>query len=114
MIHIVNRHRPPYPMKGVGVYVGRGSPLGNPYGATSHAPIVVGSRMEAIHEYKKYLAKKIREKDACICNELNRIYRLAKVGDVSLICSCHPLPCHADVIKEVIEKKINDSTNSKV
>ncbi len=99
MIEVVNtkRHEPTE----LDIYIGRGSPLGNPY-RINHR----NTREEVIAKYEEYLAEKIRTKDRPVCNELNKIYRAAKAGDVKLVCFCSPERCHGDIIKKVIEGKL--------
>lgn len=99
MIQVVNKknHEP----TDIDIYVGRGSPLGNPERINHRT-----TREEAIAFYKVYLPEKIKEKDRVICGELNRIYRAARVGNVNLVCYCKPEDCHADFIKQLIEEKL--------
>jgi len=59
-----------------------------------------------VAEYEKYLAEKIRTKDRPVCNELNKIYRAAKAGDVKLLCFCSPYLCHGDIIKRIIDEEL--------
>lgn len=99
MITVVNKHH--HEPTSIDIYVGRGSPLGNPE-RINHKT----TRAEAIAFYKEYLPEKIRTKDKVICTELNRIYRTAKAGDVNLVCYCKPDDCHADFIKQLIEEKL--------
>lgn len=93
------------------VYVGRGSPLGNPYTHIktkyTQADFIVETRYQAIEKYKEYLSEKIKLKDKSVCDELNRIWKLAKSGDINLCCYCSPkLACHGDVIKSIIQSKL--------
>jgi len=92
-------------------YVGRGSVLGNPYtsiqGRETKAEFVVDSRKESIQCFKEYLLKKIEEKDEKICVTMNEIYTLSLQGNVYLACYCKPKSCHGDIIKEIVESKIN-------
>lgn len=99
MITVVNKkyHTP----TDLDIYVGRGSPLGNPKPITH-----LTTREEAIYYYKGYICEKIEKKDLTICQELNRIYRLAKRGDVNLVCFCVPDDCHGNFIKQLIESKL--------
>ena len=93
------------------IYVGRGSALGNPYTSIqdreTKAEFVVDSRKESIQNFKYYLLKKIEEKDEKICVMMNEIYSLSLHGDVHLACYCKPKSCHVDVIKEIVESKLN-------
>jgi len=95
MITVVNKKT----YKGKGEYIGRPNVLGNPF------PVSMG-RDKCIAEYKKWLNNKIKSKDSAVCAELNRLYKIAKHGDLTLVCWCAPLACHGDVIKAVIEEKL--------
>lgn len=83
-----------------GAYVGRPSPLGNPYVIGKH-----GSREEVIAKYRIWLWSKIKSNDPVVCAELHRLVKLYKSNGENLVltCWCSPLPCHADVIKAAIE-----------
>lgn len=110
MIHIVNKQT--HTETPFDIYVGRGSVLGNPFTHKdlnkTKAEFTCSTRDEAIESYRDYILNKINIKDELICNELNRIYKMAKKGDVYLLCYCFPQSCHANIIKEIIEEKIND------
>ena len=93
------------------VYIGRGSPLGNPFTGSkkvenTKAVFQCSSREEAIEKYENYLRLAIYENDSYICNEMNRIWKMAKTGDVNLVCFCKPKACHGDIIKKLIEEKL--------
>lgn len=93
------------------IYIGRGSPLGNPFthreiGETK-AQYKCENREQSIENFEIYLRKKIGENDRGICNELNKIYLAAVAGNVNLVCFCKPKSCHGDVIKKIIDEKIN-------
>ena len=32
------------------------------------------------------------------------LWRISQQGDLELVCWCSPLPCHGDVLKELIEE----------
>lgn len=99
MITVVNKHH--HEPTDLDIYVGRGSPLGNPTRINHRT-----TRQEAIAAYEPYLKEKIEKKDKGVCDELNRIYRAAKKGDVNLVCFCKPDDCHADIIKKLVEEKL--------
>lgn len=82
-------------------YVGRPSPLGNPFILHNEE-----DRMLVIRQYEKWLIKKIRNKDARVITELRRLRRIAEKGELKLGCWCSPKPCHADVIKKILERRI--------
>lgn len=83
------------------IYCGRtfggwkGSVLGNPF---------KGERTEAIAKYRDWLYEQYRrDDDLTVYNEIDRIAQLTKTTDVILGCWCSPLPCHCEVIKELVE-----------
>ena len=76
------------------IYIGRGSPLGNPFPITKELP-----RLEAIAKYKVYLIQRILSNNDIIINALRSLKE-----DSRLLCFCAPAPCHGDVIKEVWEE----------
>ena len=80
-----------------GRYIGRGSPLGNPFVIGRD-----GTRSEVIEKYRAYLKDEIAKPNWKIINELNYIGRLAATEDVTLVCFCKPLPCHGEVIMKII------------
>jgi hypothetical protein len=101
---VVNRHRY-LPTPGVGprvqprtgrerrpelpqpwIYVGRGSPLGNPFTREEHGDA-------ALELYRRWLFERIRQNDSRVLLQLRSI----RPGAV-VVCSCAPKPCHADVV----------------
>jgi hypothetical protein len=90
------------------VYVGRGSALGNPYTHRSgtKALFICSTREVAIDLCRDWLLTQVQEKNPAVCAALNDIYRMAKTGDVNLVCYCAPKACHGDVIKALIEAKL--------
>lgn len=104
-IKIGNKHH-----KNKGEYIGRGSPLGNPFIIGKH-----GTREEVIEKYSVYLKDQIVKRNAEIINELKRIYILSTTQNVVLLCFCKPLPCHGqviiDVLNELHRKQIMEQTN---
>jgi len=113
MIQVVNRHTHiPSPND---FYIGRGSPLGNPYTSirdrVTKAQFVCGSRDESVSKYEQYIRNEISNRNPVICKELNRIYLAAKHGTiVNLVCFCMPKKCHGETIKRIIEEKLNIHT----
>lgn len=87
-----------------GIYVGRPSSLGNPF-----LLIRDGDRDQVISLYRIYLKKVIsnREHNPRAHDEFFRLLDLVRKGQpLELVCWCVPLPCHAEVIKEELEKQI--------
>jgi hypothetical protein len=70
------------------VYIGRGSKWGNPFIIGTD-----GDREEVIKKYKEYILKNEALKD------------IEELRDKVLGCYCHPLPCHGDVLIELLEGK---------
>lgn len=91
-------------------YIGRGSELGNPYTSIkdreTKAEFIVDTKEESIEKYKEYLEECIQKKEEKVCNMLNKIYTMAIESDVYLSCYCSPRKCHGDIIKRLIEEKI--------
>lgn len=110
MIIVVNKHTH-IPTEN-DFYIGRGSPLGNPYtsiqGKQTKAQFICNTREESISNFYNYIIEKILIKDVLICNELNKIWKAVKAGKtVNLVCYCVPKSCHGNIIKNIIESKIN-------
>jgi hypothetical protein len=80
----------------VGVYVGRGSVLGNPFKMNTEA-----ERARVIQFYRAWLWDRMQE-EGPVWQELTRLADLSRTQDLTLVCWCAPKPCHADVIKNAI------------
>jgi hypothetical protein len=80
----------------VGVYVGRPSILGNPFKVGRD-----GSLEEVIAKYRVWLWGEIK-KHGSVFNKLVELVELSKRGDLTLVCWCSPLPCHAEIIRNAI------------
>src|SRR5262249_13522003 len=93
MIHIVNRKT----YRGEGVYIGRPSPLGNPFRIGRD-----GTREEVIAAYRAWLWRQIREQGD-VYREVHRPAEIARRGDLNLICWCkqpdQEVACHGDILK---------------
>ena len=85
------------------VYVGRrcqswrGSVLGNPYRLGKD-----GTREEVIRKYREWLKKKLEADPQVQSAVMDIVWMLDGGEPVKLGCWCAPLPCHAEVIKEVV------------
>lgn len=95
------------------VYIGRPSPLGNPY------PLPQYSRDESIRRYKGEFLRMMELKqntnhlNYVNCRiELLKIYNMHLKGEVNLVCWCAPLACHGDVIKRFIESYPSPNTRA--
>jgi hypothetical protein len=81
-----------------GEYVGRPSPLGNPFKLEHES-----DRDAVIAQYEVWLRERIAARDNRVCDELNRLYVIARdTGLLELVCWCEPKRCHADVIRTVL------------
>ena len=79
-------------------YVGRPSPLGNPFKLERES-----NRDAVIEQYKVWLRERIAARDRRVCDELNRLYVIARdTGLLELACWCAPKRCHAEVIRKVL------------
>jgi hypothetical protein len=76
------------------VYIGRPSKWGNPYSHIFGKGIPVKNREEAIQRYKDFIT------EGAGCHLLRDLHELK---DKILGCWCPPLPCHGDVLIELIE-----------
>jgi len=86
---------------GKGEYIGRGSPLGNPFKITE-----VMLRHMVIDTYAVWLRDHIITEEDIILAELNRLFNILLCEQkLILICHCSPKPCHGNIIKQVLENK---------
>lgn len=83
-----------------GHYVGRPSPLGNPFPVDASM-----TRTEAIHQYTMWLGMHLHL-GGPVRDAFNHLVALARQGDLTLVCWCAPKPCHADVLKTLIEREL--------
>lgn len=88
MTKVVNKRTEKYD-----VYIGRGSPFGNPF------PIGInGDREEVIRKYRDYFYKRLNT---------DVVFRQQVMGlkGKTLGCFCKPQACHGDIIVEYLENK---------
>lgn len=88
----------------------RPSILSNPYthikDKKTLAMFVVKSREEAIERYKGYFDR-MYSGNAPFRFLIDEIYEKYKRGeDIYLECYCAPSPCHGDIIKDKLEKRL--------
>ena len=74
------------------VYIGRGSPFGNPYRIGKD-----GDRVQVLEKYHEYFYKRLT----------NAWFRdmILSLKDKKLGCYCKPLLCHGDIIVEFLENE---------
>ena len=74
--------------------------LGNPYPIESHLLI---HRSESVEKYAKLLAEQMLNHNSSMFKEVAKIAQALREGkDVILMCWCHPLQCHGDVVMEAV------------
>lgn len=88
---VINRHHIKGPWPCECVYIGRGTPLGNPFRVTEDL-----SREEAIEAYDGWLREKVAQGDPVILTALRGLKKESR-----LVCSCAPLPCHGSVVQRI-------------
>ena len=81
-----------------GIYVGRPSPLGNPFPMQGEA-----TRAAVIRDYEDWLAEQMLDSRSAASIEIHRLAALARKHHICLVCFCAPKACHADIIKRTIE-----------
>lgn len=73
------------------VYIGRGTPFGNPFTMR-----VDGTREKVVEKYRYYFYKKV-ESDPEFASQVESL------RGKTLACWCVPRPCHGDIILEYLE-----------
>lgn len=104
MIQVLNKHF----YEGDGYYIGRPSPLGNPFSHHSKSTAVrVRSREEALEKYEAWLEE--QEEGSVVLKELRKLVAQYKEkGYLKLICWCAPASCHGHIIARKIEEMLEN------
>ena len=85
---VLNKHKLPNKAIPVGaVYIGRGSPWGNPFVMGTH-----GDRDSVCEQYEEQLAARIDSGSVSL-------QALAALHGKDLVCFCAPLRCHGDTLQ---------------
>lgn len=85
------------------VYIGRPSPLGNPFYMSSEI-----NRDAVCDAYEVWFNEQILKQNKSVLDELNRLVQLAGSGDLILGCYCGPEKrCHGDTIKRYVDNILN-------
>lgn len=93
MTTVVNKSKQPYD-----VYIGRGSRWGNPF--VIDAP---GTRAEVIALYRDWLVK-----------QPSLMEQLEGLRGKRLGCFCKPLPCHGDVLVELLGEGVESPSDDQL
>jgi hypothetical protein len=89
---VVNRHHfHGQPLPKPSLYIGRGTPLGNPFTVAEHGD-------DALRLFRLHLSKAVEERRYDVLAAINSI-----TPNHYLICSCAPRPCHGDIVLELWE-----------
>jgi hypothetical protein len=95
-MQVLNRHH----LNGIyptgAIYVGRGTPLGNPFAIGEETK---STRDEVVAAYTTWLDRKISDLDPVFLTSFAGLR-----ADSILVCSCSPLPCHARAIANAWER----------
>jgi hypothetical protein len=105
-IRVLNKHRDEV---GGAEYIGRGSPLGNPFRLERGAG--EAERAAVVARYEAWLQEKIAARDLEVCEEMNRLFRIARNGDLAIWCYCAPQRCHGDIVRSILEDKLLNRTS---
>ena len=76
--------------EGHDIYIGRGSKWGNPFTIGFD-----GDRFEVIEKYKSHIKSMLK---------IDKSLDLYELKGKRLGCHCAPLPCHGDVLKDLVCK----------
>lgn len=81
------------------MYIGRPSPLGNPFKLAAEA-----ERDAVCDAYDRWLEQQVAEQNPQVLAELGKLAAQAKqTGRLTLGCYCTPKRCHGESIKRVLE-----------
>lgn len=110
MIYVYNRKTEDHSDKKNNYPIYRPSLLSNPYTEIKDkktlAMFVVKSREEALERYNGYFDR-MYQGNAPFRYLIDEMYEKYKRGeDIYLECYCKPLPCHGDIIKDKLEKRL--------
>jgi hypothetical protein len=84
-----------------GVYVGRPTPLGNPFRLERE-----DQREEVVRRYAFWLEEKLHQGNREVARALEELYqKLKRQGALTLLCFCAPRRCHAEVIAEHLKRR---------
>lgn len=100
-INIRNKKR----WKQEGVYIGRPSKWGNPFKIEGDQ-----TREISIQRYAHGLINAIQKRNPSFIQDLQKLEaHLIEHQKLNLICWCAPLPCHGDLIKQVLLNKFHSN-----
>jgi len=83
------------------VYIGRGSPWGNPFRINSHT-----TRPQAIDKHQQWLWAWLKKGNEIRINGVNNRWVIEHISELRgkiLGCYCAPLDCHGDILAELAD-----------
>ena len=83
---VINRHHFKNGLPEPSIYIGRGTPLGNPYTKGDFGN-------DALEMYRRWRWRRLTERDPAVLRALAEIRE-----EHHLVCSCKPGPCHGDIV----------------
>ena len=96
----------PTPAGFVRVYVGRPSALGNPFPITA-----TSTRAQVIERFRDHATAALASPDHPLTRALASLRARLDAGErLALECYCAPLPCHADVLAELLARSSEHTT----
>lgn len=96
-ITVLNKRALSDPLPGVTrIYVGRPSPLGNPYAIGRD-----GDRDTVVAKYRRWLHANLSTPEVRLA--LHDLLDSARQGSLELVCWCAPQACHANVIASCLK-----------
>ncbi len=108
-LEVVNLKKQEIPPDTRYIYIGRrmpgwqAAPLGNPFRLKYE-----NERAAILQKYRDWLEEQMKS-DTPARREINRIVGLMKnPGPLLLLCWCKPKACHGDVVKELVEKLLEE------
>ncbi len=110
-VAVVNRHTYAGPQDNSYIYIGRGTPLGNPWSYLdgTAAKYKVDTREEAVRRFNDWFSEQIDKGDGPVFKFIHELKdRIALGEQIKLACSCVPKLCHGDVVKATIELLIHN------
>jgi hypothetical protein len=88
------------------------SPLGNPFRLKD--PDNDEERNQVIEKYEQWFNYQLAHKNEKVCHKLKEMLEVLLDGsNIDLMCWCAPKRCHAEIIKNHLEKRLEQIKRSK-
>lgn len=101
-IRVLNKRKDQIPFGSF--YVGRPTPLGNPWRAKKDD----SDRTEVIERYRHWLNLQWRCGNEAVKTQLHAMAdHLRTHGSLDIVCWCSPKSCHADVIAQAVQNIVD-------